>query len=69
MLDIVREILFSDEEEDSFIVSLPRSICERKDFFSMYDEKNFRRRFRLSKNAVLNVFSEIEQHLTYETNK
>lgn len=47
----------------------PRIYRERPDYFTKYDEKDFFIRYRLSKDSVLFLLEQIEQHLEYPDNR
>ena len=70
MADHLNKLLFSDSEEE-IDLPIPRERKEylRTDFFELYDELNFKRRFRLSKESALRVLVEIERLLEYTSDK
>ncbi|CAH1366211.1 unnamed protein product, partial [Tenebrio molitor] len=44
---------------------LPRQVYVRNNYFDSYDNVNFRRRFRISKQCCLNLLVIIEERLEY----
>lgn len=59
-----------DELEELAVVihGLPRKIYERSNPFFEFDDLEFFRRFRLSKNTVLQFLPEIEEFLEFPSN-
>lgn len=62
---------FEEEDEDDLAIldiinfGIPRNINERQNYFDTMDAATFRKKFRLSKEAVRNVLLEIEDELEY----
>lgn len=60
------DVINNDDVVLEFIYyGLPRQIYERSDYINSLDEVGFKRRFRLSKEAVLFVLNIIEIDLEY----
>ncbi|KAJ8978520.1 hypothetical protein NQ317_008589 [Molorchus minor] len=62
--------IFDDDEDDVQIYEfiqfgLPRQVYERNNYFNVLDDVAFRKRFRLSKDCVLDVLRLIDNHLEY----
>jgi hypothetical protein len=54
-----------DIEVFDVINGLPRQVYVRNNYFDSYDNVNFRRRFRISKQCCLNLLVIIEERLEY----
>ena len=65
----------SDDSDDELFVSYltrydrPRIIRDRSNFFELYDEREFRVRFRLGKVSTLALLTKIEDALEYPSNR
>ncbi|KAF5297685.1 hypothetical protein FQA39_LY12016 [Lamprigera yunnana] len=71
--DLVLDVLEDDDEEvivfiDLIEHGLPRQLYERADYFHQFDDAQFRRRFRLSRDSVLFLLEHIEEHLEFPNN-
>ncbi|KAK5644374.1 hypothetical protein RI129_005674 [Pyrocoelia pectoralis] len=72
--DLVLDVLEEDDEEVFVIIDLiehglPRQVYERADYFHQFDDAQFRRRFRLSRETVLFLLEHIEEHLEFPNNR
>ena len=61
-------LLLFDDDDDIEVFELvefgiPRQIYERADYFHTMDDTTFRRRFRLTKEVVLDILTRIEERL------
>lgn len=65
---MLHELALSDEE-DIFNSFSERKIYFRENYFEEYDEKDFVRRFRLSKKAALDILIEIEDKLEFTSDR
>lgn len=59
--------LLDNDDEDELRFGLPRHVFARSNCFSLLDDVNFQRRFRLIKEVVVFVFGLIENDLEYPT--
>lgn len=60
----------SEDEMDILdILPRPRILRDRNNPFEMYDELNFKMRYRLSKNTVIILLNGIKESLEYVTNR
>lgn len=61
-MDEEREYL---EVLDYLELGVPRQINQRSNFFETMDASTFRKRFRLSKDTVLNILADIENEIEF----
>lgn len=62
------DVIEDDDEIDVLnliVYGIPRQIYERANYFHSFDELNFFKRFRLTKDTVIYVLAQIENELEY----
>lgn len=72
IMDFIESLEVMEIPEVIFNRSLytrPRLYRERPDYFTKYDDLDFFRRYRLSKDSVLFLLEKIEQHLEFKDNR
>lgn len=62
-------ILSSSDDEDIIRHRRPRRFKLRMNYFDDLDDIEFKMRFRLDKNSVLLVLNNIEEELTFRSNR
>ena len=60
----------NEELEDLAVLNflnrgIPRTVYQRQNFFDVMDEISFRKRFRLSRQSVLQVFMMIDEEIEF----
>lgn len=64
------DLVFEDDsDEEQFVVQRPRWIKEREDYFHNLDNEDFEIRFRLSKEAALQILESIEDRIEFANDK
>lgn len=70
-MDINYDVLDDDELDayDLIVYGIPRNVHVRNNYYEEYDDLNFFRRFRLTKESVINIYEQIEDRLQYTHNR
>lgn len=67
MADLMHQVLFSDSDKDDFRNT--RITFVRKNFLELFDESEFKKRFRVNKVSAFNIVQEIEDIIQYPSDR
>lgn len=71
VFDVVNYLIDEDDDEEVEEVldlRIPRKVYVREDYFNSFEDNDFFKRFRLTKETVLQLLIQIEANLEYYHN-